>query len=249
MYKKHFAFVLMLFASQCMAQCNTEIEKIGALVRDAENSSERVFYDCKAWPSDATKTILAVARLQREFRSGQPSNLEEGVYELSVFVLCTHSGEITARIVESDAIRTDALSLEGLAIDTAHYQLVNGVVALGVRYRRANRQSELTTLNLYIPTGGVLTRVVHGLDLVRRFSESASYLDCYRVSDVRRTLRMARSKPIGFADIVVQEKLTEIDPIDTAGKCKLRETHSSKQYLLRFDGSSYPLPRELDSGS
>ena len=248
MLKNRLALSLMLFASQCMAQCDTGIEKIDALVRDAQTSSERVFYDCRAWPSDATKTIVAIARLQQAFQSGQPSTLQEGAYELSVFVLRTHSGEITDGVVESDAFRSDALSVEGLAIDTAHYRLANGVAAVGVRYRRANRQSEVTTLNLYIPGGGVLKRVVHGLDLARRFSESASDLDCYHVSDIRRTLRMARSKPSEFADIIVQEKHTEIEAIDAASKCKLRESRSSKQYVLRFDGSIYPLPRELASG-
>ena len=247
------AFLLFaVFALPCVADCDTRVEKISDLVSQSTKNSERAFADCKVWPADPARTIVAVAALRQRSASGQPSTPDDGVYGLSVFVVTSSDGEILHRFIDNDALPSDAISLGGIAIDTARYRLGNGVLAFGVTATRGNPRVEITSLDLYVAGSGGLQRVLKGLNVVRRFSEQ-QLANCYRNDETERTIAIAKSSTHGYADLLLTAKNSMSEPVTepkpSAGHCASTLTLSTKRYLLRFDGKRYQLPRAMKDES
>ena len=240
--------LLMVFALPCSADCDTQVERIADLLSRFTKHSERAFADCKVWPADPGKTIVAVAALQKLSSSGQLSTLDDGVYGLSVFVVSGSDGKILHRFVEDDALPSDSISLSGIAIDTARYRLATSVLAFGVRATQGNPRVEIIGLDLYVPSPDGLKRVLKGLRVVSRYSEQRT-ANCYRNDETERMIAIARSTTRGYADLVLTEKHVITQPVTVrkppAGQCASTQTSSTSRYLLRFDGKSYQIPQAM----
>ena len=87
---------------------------------------------CKAWPGDATKTIVVLVREKDGATDGM------GDYDLDVTVVRTDSAEILQHVSQPGAITSAAMRFGGLAIDTANYALARGVRAFGLRTRHSH---------------------------------------------------------------------------------------------------------------
>ena len=236
--------LLMVFALPCSADCDTQVERIADLLSRFTKHSERAFADCKVWPADPGKTIVAVAALQKLSSSGQISTLDDGVYALKVFVVTSGDGEILHRFVEDDALPSDSISLSGIAIDTARYRLASGVLAFGLRATQGNPRVEIIELDLYVASPDGLKRVLKGLRVVSRYSEQNT-ANCYRNDETELTIAVAKSTTRGYADLVIREKNVVTEPKRTRGECTMTKTRFARRYLLRFDGKSYQLPQAM----
>jgi hypothetical protein len=206
--------------------------------------------DCRVWPADPARTIVALAHLQTAPGSGGPpaGAHEEGDYDLDVVVVSTATGAILQRLAQRGALISDALRLDSVSVDTGRFWLAPGVRAFGVRARRANRRAEVTDVRLYVVRGNTLQQVFGPAYMLEHFSEDQLANDCYRSSKVERTLAVARSSTLGHADLIVQEQTTLEEPTAAKDGCEIAQTRSSRRVVVRFDGNAYVVPKELQTG-
>jgi len=169
---------------------------------------------------------------------------ERMLHDLDVLIVKTDSGEIQNRLFQKGAVSSDAIYFSGIDIDTARYQLAPGVIAFGLRANRGGQAAEVQTIQLYV-IQNKLNQVLSKLSMVEHFAENQT--DCPHSSDVRRTLAIANTASHGYADLILQEKSIEGEPVRTNTECTVNETKSSRRYTLRFDGNSYVVPKPLQS--
>jgi hypothetical protein len=236
--------LLLLFAQLSYAECEGLSKKLNEKLGYLNRETEAYFSACKVWPADTSKTIVALAHFQKGSSFTVPPNESDGLYDLDVLIVKTDSGEIQNRLFQKGAVSSDSIYFSGIDIDTARYQLAPGVIAFGLRANRGG-PAEVQTIRLYV-IQNKLKQILSNLSMVEHFAEN--HTDCPHSSDVRRTLAVANTASHGYADLILQEKSIEGEPVRTNTECMVNETKSSQRYNLRFDGNTYVVPKELQSG-
>lgn len=249
MLKTFFIATLLLVASPSYADCEALVATInktgGGTQATPDGDPSR--WDCKTWPGDPRKTIVAIARYKPGSWFGSPAAFGEGLYDLDVVIVDTETGSVFHRLVEKDTLTSDAESLDGISVDTARYVLAPGLRAFGVKannYHRGGTSSERITLRLYAVTKGTLKQVM--APLLTRFAVSnAGGFDCdyYRVKE--RTISVGKKSSYGYADLLVNERREESEVTYSGESCTAVMQKTKRRYVIRFDGSQYRLTGEL----
>jgi hypothetical protein len=245
------AALLLALSPLSYAGCEHPTEGVVKALNDypgGKTSDGRTFVDCKVWPADPTKTLVALVNPQNVPDS---EAFQRHHYDLEILVLETSSGVVLQSLFRKDALITDTMQLLNIGLDTARYVLAPGVIAFGVRaYRRAPFDDEMEDLNLYVIQENKLKPILDNLMMhelyTGRDSDTGEH-DCSS-TDSSRTLAIAKTNTHGYADLMVQEKKSVRD-VGSKDDCSDAKTFtSSRRYVLHFDGSSYVLPDELHDG-
>lgn len=198
---------------------------------------------CKVWPANPAQT-LAVLPLPQKGGSA-----DQTVYDVEVLVADSKTGAVIAHSFEPSAIQSDAVGLQGIALDTARWQLTPRQLAFGVskRYENSSRVSsfEATTLSLYVIDGDKLRRVLG--NLTTRQGNGDWDGDCAgQFSDTARAISIGPVGRGGYAALHVSEKT--VDKIQTlAGEQCAGKDQAAKRanFTLEYDGVRYGVPAAL----
>lgn len=238
------AFLLQLPLSALA--CDGLVDKLNAQLKypPAYPDPIRVFSDCAVMPNDPGRAIVALAH----FKSGSGfdnDRAEMGLYDLDVLVVDSKSGKILNRLLQEGALTSDAVQLSGIAIDTANYAVAPGARAFGVRvhYDHPKRyyphQNEVLTL--YLARGATLAPILTDFETINSGGEVG---DCEGVlTDIRRSLAIARTATRGLADLLVTAKTFVVTRRDVGGECTERQgPTTTARHTLRYNGSAYLPP-------
>lgn len=198
---------------------------------------------CKAWPGDATRTLVALVREQ----DGNTPDM--GSYDLDLLVVKTASAEILQHMAQPGAITSDAMHFDGIALDTANYTLAPGQRAFGLRTQHSHMggtSAHEESLRLYMPQGKALSPVLPEMNTSFSAYEGGSGGDCNETRDTKRSVAIGKPGKHGFADLVVTEQRTEQE-VKTNQKDCTEVTHkSTRRFVLPFDGGQYVIPPGLN---
>jgi hypothetical protein len=235
----------LLLPTPGYADCEATVRQVSKTLNYPQDESVQYFSDCKIWPADPGKTLVALAYLEDGTNTGSPPSGGEGLYDLDVVVVSTASGDILQRLLQKGALVSDAIYLKSVAIDTGRYVLAPKVLAFGVRAMRGNPHVDFETLNLYTNRNNELEPVLADLVTYSLFGEPQGPEGCSRSSETKRTLSVAKTGSHGLANLVVQEKSIEQEQTAVKDRCEIDETKSSQRYVLRFDGKRFLIPKQL----
>ncbi len=240
------ALIWMMFLLPMLsyADCPSLIIQLNTALHYQQDESVEYLADCKIWPADPRKTLVALAHYQTNSSMSSPAS-HDGLYDLDVVIVETASGEILQRILQKGALDSDALYLKSITIDTGRYLLAPTVRAFGVRAMRGNPHADYETLSLYVARNNELTSVMQNLVTYKLFGEPQGPGGCARSSETKRKLAMAKTSHHGLADVLVLETGLEQDQTVVKDGCEIDEHKSAQHYELHFDGASYVLPALL----
>lgn len=240
------ALIWMMFLLPMLtyADCPSLIIQLNTALHYQQDESVEYLADCKIWPADPRKTLVALAHYQTNSSMSSPAS-HDGLYDLDVVIVETASGEILQRILQKGALDSDALYLKSITIDTGRYLLAPTVRAFGVRAMRGNPHADYETLSLYVARNNELTSVMQNLVTYKLFGEPQGPGGCARSSETKRKLAMAKTSHHGLADVLVLETGLEQDQTVVKDGCEIDEHKSDQHYELHFDGASYVLPALL----
>jgi hypothetical protein len=81
------------------------------------------FSSCKVWPFDTSKSIVALVHFQDGSSFEGSTNTTDGLYDLTLLLVESRSGRIFTSLFQKSAFTSDAIVFNGVAIDTAPYNL------------------------------------------------------------------------------------------------------------------------------
>lgn len=206
------------------------------------------FIECKMWPEDPTRYIVAIASFQDHPALASSANNETDFYNLTVLLLKNTSDQVVARLVQKRAFSSDAVRLTGIAIDSAPYKLAPGLRVFGVRARFESGSSvsswEHEQLNLYLVQGAELRQIVGSLLMAEKSYEKVD--ECQEaLTDRSRHLIVAPHSTLGKADLILKEKVLIDKSSMQKEQCVSKRNVVSKSTTLRFDGQNYPVPEDF----
>jgi hypothetical protein len=198
---------------------------------------------CKVWPSNPTQTIAVLPLPQKG------ATTDETTYDLEVLVTDSRTGAVIAHSYEPSAIRSDAMGLQGIAVDTAPWRLTPQDLAFGVTksFQNSSRVDPFadTNLSLYVIDGGKLRRVLS--NLTTRQSRGEWDANCAgQFSDTSRAISVGRAGHGGYATLLVSEKT--VDTISTVAgeQCTSKDAAAKRaSFTMEYDGSRYAIPAGL----
>jgi hypothetical protein len=198
---------------------------------------------CKISPADPTQTLVVLPTAQ----AGATD--DDTVYDVDVLVTNSDTGEIIARLFEPAAITSDAVRLQGIALDTARYQLAPQTRAFGIRtsYEGSSRVNPYsgTALDLYVVEGHTLRRVVTDLTIGNSNGEWDG--NCAGTfSDSSRTLSVGPATRNGYATLHLAEKTVDSTSKPAGQECNTKDSPAKRTgYDLEYDGTQYVVPAKL----
>ncbi len=204
---------------------------------DADHAS------CKPWPANPAQTLAVLPIPQKE---GDPDST---VYDVEVLLADSNTGAILAHSYEPSAIISDAVSLQGISLDTARYQLSAQQRAFGVRtsYAGSSRVNPYgaDTLSLYVVEGAKLRRVLDNLQVHANDGEWDG--NCAgHFSDTVRTLALGPAGASGYATLQVAEKTVLTTQKPAGNECpSVDKPGAHASYTLQYEGSAYTVPKAL----
>ena len=243
-------FALWAFSSLTFASCEGLAEKLNAELYPIENGTARDlrFSNCKVWPFDPSKTIVVLVHFKEGSSIAVPPNDTEGLYDLTVLLVTSDAGKILNRLSQVNAFTSDAIMLDGIAIDTAPYKLGQNLRAFGVRATFNNSSSvsswEHSQIALYVTQDNKLKQVLERLVVNNKRYEQVD--DCIEtLVNINRTLSISSTSSFGFADLLVKEKMVVDEGKKESSDCKVTNRMMTKDYILHFDGTTYVVPEEM----
>jgi hypothetical protein len=227
----------------CPANIQTALAHTFGLKKPASEDSDSVFTSaaCKLAPNDSHILIAAVAW-------PTPNNLDTKT--LLVATLDAASGKILSqfrRSVEEDALT--AIGPNSLRIDTARYQLAEGVRAFGVYLLSTAPQPRCADgiaddkLTLYAPNGKALAPV---LELDMYSTHGHEYCDNNEEANIdweeaKLTIGIEKTSSHGYVDLRVTATIAPM--LDATPKHPAHKKRS-ESCVLHYDGKIYPVPDE-----
>lgn len=150
---------------------------------------------------------------------------------------------VVSRLFEPEALREYDVRIRAIKVDTTRYVLGEDVRAFGLRILRqgSSRTSPYSneSLNLYVPQGPKLAKVLDDLELVLERGEwDASCAG--RFETVRGDLSVARGTRPGYADLLLRQSRSETVSSASGGECITQERPATfGMQTLRYDGTAY----------
>lgn len=249
---KIIVYALLLFSQLSYADCESLIDSANKKLGypDRETATENWFSDCKVWPADPDKSILALAHLQKTV----PVDPEEYKHNLDVLLVNTESGKILQHFFQEGAFVSNAVALSGIMIDTARYKLAPEIRAFGVRATFKSNSHMYSVndkiINLYVSKNQKLKLVL--ADLIMNDDSNSGQFDMVgedsctiTESNTQRTLAIAKTASHGYADLLLQEKTSKSESKLVKNECITATTPTTKQYTLHFNDDVYEVPDEL----
>ncbi|WP_349969944.1 hypothetical protein [Pseudomonas caspiana] len=236
---------LLFFPLFASADCTDEIQGWAKTLRpDLKLDTEHAV--CKINPGDSSQILAALPFAENVAEDGQ------GDYGLGVIVASATTGKIIARHYQARAISSDAIYFYGLELDTARYQLSPKLRAFGVRvnYGGSSRpnpfESKVLTLYAALP-GDQLRPLMSGLEVSRSNGEWDTRC-AGEFSDTQRTISISDQSNKGLAVLRVEQKVIDTQTRPKGEECeRIPAKPVVTRFTLEYDGSQYPVPKELSS--
>ncbi|PHS08591.1 MAG: hypothetical protein COA88_06405 [Kordia sp.] len=179
-----------------------------------------------------------------------PEIVDEGehYFELNSHILIVDSttGDIKHRYFESyknNNWASDAVKLERIRIDTAHYIVAENRRAFGVSVffygsSHANPYSN-ETISLFVKSGSALKNILKNYDVINSRGEWDT--NCAgEFTDIKSILIMSKEKTNGYFNILVKSKITESKAyINENGDCDSKDKITAETAVLKFNGKTY----------
>lgn len=239
---RKYAVLPLLFAPMiAWGECTEHLQTWAkSLHPDLELDSEHAV--CKVNPGDASQVLAALPIVEK-------AEEDAATYGLHVLVADAASGKILAHQYQSAAIEADAVRFSGLRLDTARYQIANGLRAFGVRLNqegssRVNPYAE-ETLSLYLYDGKQLREVMSKM-VVQRSNGEWDGSCAGDFTDVKRTLAIGKPGKEGFASLQVSEKTTDSRNVVKGDDCdEVEDLSVTATFALEYSGGKYAVPARL----
>lgn len=203
---------------------------------------------CKVWPAHPD-LLLAAVPIVADF--GDP-DAHDG--SLEVLVLARDTLDVRARYLVPYLMANDAVKITGVSIDTAAYQVRDGVRAFGVRIGRQGPSSVYpysdVSLRLFVLNDDKVEQILDGTLMERNGGEWDTR--CNGKSEQRRmTLAVGPRQPDGWNALVITERVESFvarATDETAVECEETRTASDRiRHVLRHQYDSYARPERLHS--
>ncbi|MET1067044.1 MAG: hypothetical protein ABWY28_03445 [Pseudomonas prosekii] len=228
-----FAFSVAVVAGQAQATCQ-EMDFDGhSLAR------------CKVWPALKNQAIAA----KSTFTPASDDANDGGMFDLELAIVDSTNDQTLAAYRKDQAYNSDAVSFEGLVIDTARFTLAPEVRVFGLRSDFDHRSGAIpyskTDLALYLREGNKLRPVLEGLVVARNAGEWMS--DCEgQGTNTRRTVDIGKTSHNGLADLIVTSNTTVLSSYKKGEECLSKTTDLKKtRTTLSYDGQQYVIPEAL----
>lgn len=210
---------------------------------------------CKVWPTQPDLTLLAI---KLDHFEEEPQGWAASTSDLEILVVSTQSKQVLARLVQPDALFSDAIIVDYIALDTARYHLNNNITSFGVTVKRSSRSSpnpyNSKALNLFQFNDNQIadkkiSLLVDNL-LVSQFSGES---DTYCAGEFWQTKRIliidkAQEKAPNLSPITVKTQIKHYRSVydGESMECIDQTIDIKKQSSkLHFDGIQYPVPANI----
>ena len=213
---------------------------------------------CQPTSADPGKSVLA---LSLRHPTQDQHNDHFDIYSLDVVVFRSSDGVVLARYTKPDEFLSDAVELKDIKLDMGQYTLNADTRAFGVRanYSIAGLAVyNYQALTLFVQKDSAITEVVSGLvtgeahydggygPRCTAFSGETDHLYAGQLIEVRRSVEPALQKTNGYADLTITETGKTVSTKNLDGTCvKTTEPPTQSRSVLKYDGDSYVLPKEL----
>lgn len=247
MLKLIFTFILASVTLPSFANCDQLVTGIDKPVGYTSSQADRVinFADFRASHTNARQVIGAVARYIPESHFGPDAQHGEGLYDLDILVVSEDCRKIYHRLVQKEALVSDAESLNSIAVDTGRYNIAPEIRAFGVRATNGHQggvSSERITLRLYAVIDGTLKQIMD--PLVTRFAVSDPG-DCSEFRETTRIIAISKNVRHGYVNLIVNETSEVVEAISSSMGCEQKSQKRKQHYIIPFDGKRYRLPPDL----
>ncbi len=237
-----FASLVLCFPLFAHADCTTSLQKWAQMLHPGR-AINADYAACKVWPENPAQTLAVLPLPQKG------ATADGTVYDVEVLVANSKTGAIIAHSYEPSSITSDAIGLQGMAIDTAHWQLAPWVLAFGVRksYEGSSRVNPYaaTTLSLYVVDGTKLRRVLANLTTQQSSGEWDGRC-AGRFSDITRVISIGSAGQGGYATLHVKEKTVDATHAQAAGQCVTNNKPARQSHVtLNYDGAHFGVPAAL----
>ncbi|QQZ43425.1 hypothetical protein IF690_07765 [Pseudomonas sp. SK3(2021)] len=206
---------------------------------------------CKAWPAYPGVSITASSQLEAQSATENP--YDEGTYDLRLALVASEGGAALATYSQASSFNSDAISFNGLSIDTARYSLTPQLRAFGIRaaFRGSSRANPFgeAWLSLYVKEGNTLRPVLESLVVESYGGEWDTNCEG-EFHETRRTLQMAKSSSHGYADLIVKTQSSGSTNVRKGEECvSVSRAEKPAVTTLRYDGKQYVVPEGLKGRS
>nr|WP_295768827.1 hypothetical protein [Rhodoferax sp.] len=234
--------LLVIAGAQFLLACNANASDYCESARHPQGvDTENWIVSCRDHPTINQVSILAIASPQANI-----ANSRDEDYDLEVSLVDTRTKKTLASgIFKAKLPNGGGPRLSGIAIDTGRYFVSPGLRAFGVRAELGMSFTSSQELHLFVTRGKDVVSVLSGAETHIYFTNRGSCQEQTR--EAERTLVMDKTLSSGFYDILVQERLTDMEAReDKSGACELLPTKTEKrEYRLKFDGKEYRVPNEM----
>ena len=242
---------LCFYSVLAHAECEGLAEKLNVRLYGTESgmAKDMSFSACKVWTFDPSKTIVVMAHHQASNLIKSSQDYSEGLYDLTVLLVNSNSSAIVNMLFQKGVLSSDAIRLNNVIIDTAPYNLGQNKRAFGVRAKFGTLSSvgswEHSQLGLYIPREKKLDYVLGRIVVENKVFQPVD--DCIeKLTDITRTLSISKASNLGYADLMVKEKVIVDEGKREKSECNVTKKIFTKNYVLRFNGEKYVVPVELE---
>ncbi len=258
MLSRVFFLISTLVSQFCIAEqnnlCNENIlhaisEKIGAqnlTYRNQENdySSSLISGVCKVWPSNASKIIVAIAYYDQGHVQDPENFYDEKHFILAVVNIDNNMIQSSYQWVDSSDIGENSLS-----IDTARYDLANGVRAFGLdiseQYHPHSVNGGLGPYRtLFVQQGQIIKPVLKDFLLSQWEYVVEGMVSTWpdgdkSIMNTSYMIGLSRSITNGFRDLVITESINYDFDVDFKQNANTPKNESKLYRTLHFNGKEY----------
>ncbi|HTD29197.1 MAG TPA: hypothetical protein VK660_07395, partial [Xanthomonadaceae bacterium] len=206
---------------------------------------------CRLRPENSKQAIVALTYTHDDQRSGKATSPgDDPGYDLDVVILRLEDGSLVARTEHTGHVDSDAITFQGISIDTANYALAPGKRAFGLTIHHDSHcyacDYGQTDLTLYWQHGNKLDDILD--TMVQETRGEGGGADCDDIpTESTRTIKVAPTSSHGLADLLLTTttKLSQYDDAEAVAACKDKSkipAASVSTIKLSFDGRSYPSP-------
>jgi len=198
---------------------------------------------CKVWSADTSLTLAVLSFKQKA------TDPDAATYDVDVLVAKSDTGEVLAHLYRTAALNGDAITIEGVGLDTARYQLAPDTRAFGVRidHQGSSRVNPFTdsVLDLYVVQGHTLKRVLSNLETHVENGDWDG--DCAGTfSSVNRVVSIDPNQVHGYAVLRVSQKSGTRNATMNGDQCVSRDVPPVREdFTLQYDGTQYAVPKKL----
>ncbi len=189
----------------------------------------------KIMPYDTNKTVWVIPLIIEK---------TEDYYKCDSYILIINNetGEILNTFYESNALISDAITIEQISIDFAPYILNSEMRAFGVRVQYLGHSSPNPyaneELSLFVPKDSVLIRVLKDFSISSFGGEWDTQCEGEFRSE-EKTLIISDKVVHNFCDIIVDTKSISTKKKMVNGDCIDQETIVNKTKILHYNNSEY----------